>query len=257
MQKRKTQNKSSSWEPVQKWYNEAVGAEGHYYHQHVVIPGLLKLLQLDPGSSLIDLGCGQGILARQIPQNIEYLGIDLSPSLIKSAKQYDRNPKHDYRVADITKPLAIEKKFTHAAVVLALQNVEHPEAVIKNAAKALLPGGTLVIIMNHPCFRIPRQSSWKVDNENKTQFRRLDRYMSPLKIPIHAHPGKGEQSESTWSFHFPLSAYSKWLQENGFAISLLEEWCSDKVSTGGAAKMENRARQEFPLFLAIKGVTTI
>jgi hypothetical protein len=31
----------------------------------------------------------------------------------------------------------------------------------------------------------------------------------------------------------------------------MEEWCSDKKSEGAAARMEDRARKEFPLFLTI------
>jgi hypothetical protein len=34
----------------------------------------------------------------------------------------------------------------------------------------------------------------------------------------------------------------------------MEEWTSDKVSVGKAAKGENRARAEFPLFMAIRAV---
>src|SRR5262249_49920639 len=106
-------------------------------------------------------------------------------------------------------------------------------------------------VLNHPCFRIPRQSSWQVDSEKKIQYRRLDRYLSPMQIPINAHPSKGERSATTLSFHHPLSAYSQWLRDAGFVISCMEEWCSDKVSTGSAAKMENRSRAEFPLFLTL------
>jgi len=31
----------------------------------------------------------------------------------------------------------------------------------------------------------------------------------------------------------------------------MEEWISDKKSTGAKARMENRSREEFPLFLAL------
>jgi len=40
-------------------------------------------------------------------------------------------------------------------------------------------------------------------------------------------------------------------------IANLEEWTSDKVSFGKSARSENRARREFPLFLAIKAVKII
>jgi SAM-dependent methyltransferase len=251
--------KTTSWEPVEKWYKSSVGDEGHYYHQHVVIPGILKLLNLEntPSPSLLDIACGQGILARQIPKHVDYAGIDLSPSLVKAAKQSDRNPKHEYFIGDVLKPFPIKKTdFTHAAIVLAIQNFENPLLAIQNAAKHLALNGHLVIAMNHPCFRVLRQSSWKVDEVQKIQYRRIDRYSSPMKFPIQAHPSKGEQSSTTWSFHHPLADYSRWLQEAGFAIELIEEWHSNKESTGRAAKMENTSRKEIPLFLAIKAIKT-
>ena len=67
---------------------------------------------------------------------------------------------------------------------------------------------------------------------------------------VTMHPGEAK-SPLTWSFHQPISAYTKMLTDNGFVIEKLEEWTSDKESVGKAGKMENRARAEFPLFLAI------
>lgn len=239
------------WESSNKWYDSIVGKEGHYYHQSVIFPKLLKLLNLSPKSSLLDLGCGQGVLARNIHPEVEYMGMDLSPSLIKAAKR-EAAPHHRFQVADICQPIQLNKTFSHAAIVLALQNVSAPEAALKNAHQNLSASGTLCIVLNHPCFRIPRQSHWGIDAERKIQYRRIDRYLSPLKIPIQTHPGKGNESPTTFSFHYSLSDYSRFLTENGFVIAAIEEWTSDKKSVGKTAAMENRAREEFPLFLAIK-----
>lgn len=251
-EQRKKRSPTASWEPVEKWYSASVGKEGQYYHKKIILPKVEKLLKLHKGDRLLDVACGQGVLARHIPEGISYTGIDISPSLIKDAKMSDPNPDHRYVVADACKPLPIkESPFTHAAIILALQNIEHPEIALKNIKLHLQSGGKLIIVLNHPCFRIPRQSSWQIDKEKKIQYRRIDRYATALKIPIQAHPSKGERSPATWSFHHSLTDYSRWLHANGFVVELLEEWCSDKVSTGGAAKMENRSREEFPLFLAI------
>jgi Methylase involved in ubiquinone/menaquinone biosynthesis len=255
--RRPNKPQTTSWEPVEKWYQGTVGDEGHYYHKHVVIPGVLRLLELDKATtpSLLDVACGQGVLARQIPTIVNYTGVDISPSLIKNAKVADAARNHLYMVADALKALPLTKRdFTHAAIVLAIQNMKEPKLAFDNIAKHLAPGGKLVIAMNHPCFRVPRQSSWKVDDQQKVQYRRIDRYSSSMEIPIHAHPSKGEESVSTLSFHHPLASYSLWLHQAGFAIELIEEWHSNKVSTGGAAKMENRSRMEIPLFLAIRAI---
>lgn len=245
---------ATSWENVGKWYNQVVGEEGHFYHQSLIIPEILKICNFNNASSLLDLACGQGILSRHLPKINHYTGIDAASSLIKAAQEYNRDKHYQYIVGDITKPLSTNKKdFSHATLILALQNIENALAVFKNAYHHLQVGGLFVIVINHPCFRIPRQSSWKVDAENKIQYRRIDRYMTPMKIPIQTNPGKGKKSENTWSFHYPLSSYTKWLAEAGFSIHLIDEWCSNKISEGKAAKMENRSREEIPLFMAITG----
>ena len=246
------QRPNSSWESSHDWYDKLVGTYGHYYHEKIVLPNTLKLLNLKKESRLLDMGCGQGILARHLNKEISYLGIDASPSLIRKAEEYSRAKSQRFLVHDLTKPLPDEiKNFTHATLILALQNMEDPLAALKNAAQALEKRGALLIVLNHPCFRIPRQSSWQVDPQKKLQYRRIDRYFSPLKIPIQTHPSKQEASSTTWSYHHPLSAFSGWLKESGFVLEVIEEWRSDKMSMGKTATMENRAREEFPLFLTI------
>ncbi|MBI5151055.1 MAG: methyltransferase domain-containing protein [Candidatus Pacebacteria bacterium] len=241
----------TSWQPVSSWYNKAVGESGHYFHQHVVIPTTLRLLDLHPHDSLLDLACGQGVLERHIPKDIEYVGVDVAPSLVKFAQEH-AEPGHRFITGDITQPLPIQKRdFTHAVVLLALQNIEHPHLALTQATDHLRQNGKLLLIINHPCFRIPRQSSWGIDERNKTQYRRVDRYLSPLSIPIAATPSKGQRSAVTWSYHLPISAYAELLRKAGFVIEIIEELGSDKVSVGTAAKMENRSCAEFPMFMAI------
>jgi len=243
---------NTSWQPVANWYNRLSGLGGDYYHQSVVIPGTLNLLSLKPRDSLLDLGCGQGALSRSIPPAVSYVGLDLAENLLAFARKENRHPDCRFLKADITRPLPIEKKdFTKAAIILALQNIPRPDLVIKNAADHLIEGGQLAIVINHPCFRIPRQSSWGIDQANKLQYRRVNRYLSFFKIPVNMEPSRGEKGVITWSFHFPLSQLSQFLNQAGFLIVKIEEWISKKASVGRAAKMENRARLEFPLFLSV------
>lgn len=242
----------SSWQPVSSWYTKSVGDAGHYYHQHVVLPALDRLLHLTPTSALLDLACGQGVLERHLPTTISYAGVDIAPSLIEYAKRNARNTAHTFLVGDATRQLLLTpSSFTHATLILALQNMEDSASALKNAARFLKIGGQLVIVLNHPMFRIPRQSSWGIDEQNKMQYRRVDRYMAPLKIPITAAPSQGRASQVTWSYHKPLSLYMSELRNAGFVVTMIEELGSDKVSEGKASKMENRSRTEFPLFMVI------
>lgn len=254
-------DKNTSWSPVAKWYTGIVGEGGHYFHEHVILPRLKLILDPKSGESVLDVGCGQGVYARTLPHNINYTGVDSSKDLIVEAKkltlprqQAGKNAKQTYYVADATKGLPVPaESFNHAVCILAIQNMRDGKNAIGNIATALIQGGDLVIVMNHPSFRIPRQSSWGKDETQKLEYRRVNRYLSPLEIPINAHPGLSD-SPMTWTYHQPLSYYVKALKDSGMAVTDLEEWTSDKVSVGKAARGENRARSEFPLFLAIKAV---
>ncbi len=245
--------KNTSWEQSGKWYNKIVGTRGHYFHENLILPNVLRLLNLEKNSTLLDIGCGQGILAKKIPPTIEYTGIDLAKNLINYAGQSDKNRKHIYYIADATKPIPSgNRNYSHAAAILALQNIENAASAIQQVSYCLQNKGKFIIVLNHPCFRIPRQSGWGI-GENQIQYRYINRYMSPLKIPINMHPGKN-QSELTWSFHQPLSYYIQSLKANGFLVDSIEEWVSNKTSKGPAAGMENLARSEIPLFLAISSL---
>ncbi|MCP5469856.1 MAG: methyltransferase domain-containing protein [Chlamydiales bacterium] len=238
---------STHWGDVSEWYGALVGKKGHHYHKTVIWPRLIPLLDLHEGESLLDLGCGQGVLCEAMPKGVKYHGVDLSKELIEQAKKR----KGTFTVADICKPLKVGE-FDHATAILCLQNVPRADLAIQNAAKHVRKGGTFTMVLNHPCFRIPRQTHWEVDQAQKLQYRRVNRYLSPLKVPIQMQPSQGKSSATTWSFHHSISDFSRWLHEAGFAIQLLDEWVSEKKSTGKNAKMENRARSEFPLFLVIK-----
>ena len=242
----------SGWDQAENWYSGCVGKEGHYYHQAVILPRLVPLLDLLPGHSLLDLGCGQGILARSLPKKIAYTGIDLSPKLIAEAKKITKDPAASFIVSDASKPLPLpHNAFDRACFLLSFQNMEHPEKAIQNASLHLKEKGKLLLVLNHPCFRIPRQSGWGIDEMAKLQYRKVNSYMSSMQIPLAIHPSQGEKGGVTMSYHHPLSYYTQLLQKHGFLLYALEEWCSDKKSTGPKAKMENRARKEIPLFLTL------
>jgi ubiquinone/menaquinone biosynthesis C-methylase UbiE len=247
--------KKENWDSSERWYSSCVGEKGHYYHQSLVLPGALRLLQLKDKGALLDLGCGQGVLARQLPEQISYVGVDLSAELIASARKLTQRKHTEFILGDASEKIPIEKKdFDWACFVLSLQNMENPAGALSTARRHLKDTGKLLIVLNHPCFRIPRQSSWGVDEGAKLQYRQINSYMTPQKIPIQTNPGQKEQSSVTYSYHYPLSAYVSWLRKEGFVITHLEEWCSDKKSEGSKARMEDRARREIPLFLSLLAI---
>lgn len=244
---------NNSWQKVGKWYGKITEGEGHYYHKNVIVPSILRLLNINRSTKILDLGCGSGILGRSIDSECEYVGVDLSSYLVSEANKQDKSKRHKYLVSDAADLNIQESNFTDAIFVLSLQNMKDPAKAIKNAVSKLNDGGKLLLVLNHPAFRIPRQSSWGIDPNNKIEYRRVNKYMSHMEIPINMNPSN-KNSELTWSYHYSISAITKMITDNGMLISRLEEWNSDKTSEGSASKMENRARSEFPLFMAILAV---
>jgi len=255
--KAKQSNSQTHWGPVADWYDQLVGESGSEYHREVVLPGVLRLLAPHPNQHILDVACGQGVLARLLAtKGARVTGVDASLELIKSARQRaDASTQLSFHVAD-ARDLSFlpENEFDSAACILAIQNIHPIQPVFHGVARALKPAGRFALVMMHPAFRGPKETSWGWDEKPKVQYRRIDRYLIPRKAPITAHPG-AKTGEYTWSFHKPIESYVKALRNSGLLIDALEEWPSHKTSTSGPrAAAENVARKEIPLFLALGAV---
>lgn len=243
----------TDWGEVADWYDQLVGESGSEFHREVVLPGVLKLLKPAKGEKALDIACGQGVLCRILRESgLEVTGIDGAQGLIDAARS--RGPADiRYQLADARDMTFLpDGHFDLASCILAIQNINPIQPVFEHAARVLKNSGRLVIVMMHPAFRGPKETSWGWDEKSKVQFRRVDRYLLPRKSPIFANPGK-DSGLYTWTFHKPIEAYVKSLRNAGLLIDALEEWASHKVSTSGPrASAENSARKEIPMFLAIR-----
>jgi len=247
----------TSWEHVADWYDRLVGDDGSDYHRNVVLPAAIEMLQPRPQHRVLDLCCGQGVFCRRMADLgvAQVVGIDTSEAMIRAAQARSTAPNLKYIQADARNlgPLA-DGSFDLAACLMSVHDLDNIDALFVNLAAALKPGGQAVIVMMHPCFRIPRQSSWGWDEKFKIQYRRLDRYASELAIPIATHPGS-DPSQHTAYFHRPLATYLAALGKAGLAVTDCRELLSHRQSEpGGRSRSENRARREFPVFLALKAV---
>ena len=250
---------SQGWDPVAAWYDKLVGESGSDYHRHVILPAALRLLAAGPGHSVLDVCCGQGVLAGPLLEAgiARYTGVDASPRLIEAARtRWGKDPRVSFVRGDVCRPGDwAAGGHDRAACLMAVHDVADAAAMFRHIAAALSPGGCLVLVFMHPCFRIPKQSHWGWDGDQKIQFRRIDAYATPQTIAVTTHPGR-PQSGATEFHHRPLAVILHELGQAGLAVSDCEELCSHRRSqgTGPFSKAEHKAAGEFPLFIALKAV---
>jgi len=247
----KPKTASASWGSVASWYDKHLN-EADTYHEKVILPNLIRLIDGDAGDHILDIACGQGFFTRALAKTgAKVEGIDVAEELIAIAKT--QSPLIPFHVGSAkTLTMFKDKTFNKALISLSIQNIEHVENVIAEAARVLKHGGALHIVMNHPAFRIPKQSSWDYDDKAHLQYRRVDQYLSNSNTAIDMHPGFSD-SPQTISYHRPLQFYFKAFTKAGFVVARLEEWASHKGSDSGPrANAENNARKEIPLFLYLQ-----
>lgn len=253
------QSKDRGWDAVASWYDKLVGESGSNYHQNVILPAALRMLAPQRGESIIDICCGQGVLIKRLlDEDIsKFTGVDASSRLIDFANsRHGNDPKVNLIVADVCEPGAwADGSYDAATCLMAVHDVPDLVAMFSNVFRALKPGGRTVMVMMHPCFRIPRKTHWGWDGDQKIQYRRIDRYSSPLEIPITTHPGKGT-GEMTQFYHRPLADILSAMGKGGLAVVACEELYSHRRSqaNGPFSKAEHAAAEEFPLFIAFKAV---
>jgi len=217
------------------------------------MPGVLRLLDVAKKDRVLDLACGQGVFSRYLSsKGIHVEGLDSSEELLKYARTRSGSSIR-YHVGDASDAENFPAdRFDGIACLMAIQNIEKMDLLFKSAACWVKPGKCFVVVMTHPCFRIPRQSHWGWDEEKKLEYRRVDHYLSETNVPILTPPFADSKS-FTLTYHRPMQSYISALVAAGFCVDAMEEWISNKNSLPGKrSKAENRARKEIPLFLALR-----
>ncbi len=192
--------------------------EGDPYRRFVMIPALIKLLPNLQGKSLLDVGCGNGIL---IPHLLEagaesVVGIDIIPELLEIARKRLPETVKLYQ-KDVTKPFQLaEAPFDGAVSNFVLNEVENLKGSLQNIYDQLHLGAFFIMGVTHPTFLLGKHiiHGEKTLHDYKSYFagqRITDKYFD-----------KG-QSIDFETYTFPVSAYVNTAIEVGFQIEKMIE----------------------------------
>lgn len=191
-------------------FAEAYNAENEtsllnaYYER----PAMLKLAGQVQGKTILDVGCGGGVLSEELlRRGATVHGFDASQAMLDIARRR-LGAQAQLKCADLSEPLPYaENSFDDACASLVLHYLQDWSAPLAELRRVLKPGGRLLISVNHPLlYPLTHQG---------VQYFKTTRYTDELEFD-------GQQGSLTY-WHRPLHAMSDAFARAGFSIELISE----------------------------------
>lgn len=172
-----------------------------------IMSRMFRLLGDVHGRTVLDAGCGEGLLARVLAeQGAEVTGIDLSPRMIEIAREKDVGKAIDYRLADLSQPQPeLIDRFDLIGSYLVLNDVQTYRGFASTLAASVKPGGRIVLAFNNPYSSVVREH--------------LGDYFA--SGTICKYPGMWEQGVKAKYFHRTLEEYIDAFIDSGLRLAKL------------------------------------
>lgn len=249
------------WEAKASFWDDYVGSEGNDFHRELVAPAQRRLLDLQPGESVLDVACGNGQFTREMARVAgRVVAFDVSPTFIERARKHTREAgikNVEYHLLDATNEAAVvalgEGQFDAMVCTMALMDIPVIEPLMRAAQRVLRPGGRFVFSVTHPCFN--QTGAHMVEEEED----REGRLVAVLGVKVveyataRASRGAGIRGEpvSHYYFHRPLSAFLGACFDAGLVVDGMEEPVFT-ARDGERRPFDWRNYQEIPPVLAVR-----
>jgi SAM-dependent methyltransferase len=123
------------------------GERRHTVRHLIDVGYVVDLLELEPGTTFLELGCGSGWLTRYAARcGSEAVGYDISPEMIEIARAEAAREQLDARfeIGDMEE-VRLEPRFDRCLIYEALHHCAEPGRALEAARRALKPGGLLLV----------------------------------------------------------------------------------------------------------------
>ena len=207
------------------------------YSRDVVIPALMQMVGDVAGQTVLDAGCGEGIVARLLAgRGATVTGIDVAPRLIELAQERDQSSTITYLVRDLSQPLpAYHQHFDLVVSNLVLTDVPDYQGFVATLANVLKLSGRIVLSMNNPYSALMRN---KVEN-----------YFDSGAATLYG--GMARNGIAVYYFHRTMEEYMTAFQQQGL---LLRRLVDVRMSRALVAQFPERDRN-FPFIMVLELVS--
>ena len=205
------------------------------------LPLFLELLP-PPGRATLDLACGEGRLGAELERlGHHVVGVDSSPGMVAAAAELI-----EAVVADAAELPFEDGAFDLVAAFMSLQDLDHLESALREAARVLEPSGRLCFCNLHPIATAGRFDSREPDSP----FAIVGSYFDPQR---HDDVVERDGFRITFAYvHRPLEAYVRTLERAGFLIEAIREPLPPQAYL--EASPGSLRWQRVPLFLHVRAL---
>jgi SAM-dependent methyltransferase len=206
----------NGWETSAQAWIESVGERGDWGREHVLDPVMLARVAAGRFRNALDVGCGEGRFCRMLKAaGVEATCIDPTQSLLDVARQ--RDPSGDYRFGRAEQLEFESAHFDLLVSYVTLVDIVDFRAAIREMARVLKPGGSLLIANLTGFTSAGAERGWVKDAEGRPLHFPVDRYLDEFPFWIE---WAGIRIEN---WHRPLEAYMSALLESGLELVFFAE----------------------------------
>lgn len=205
---------------------------GGGFQSVLIAPTVERMLNIQPGKSVLDIACGNGIFSRRLAElGASVVASDFSPKLVELAKQHttEHADRIAYHVADATDEAQLlalganRQPFDAAVCLNAIMDIPAIEPLFRAVAKLLTPQGRFVFSVMHPCFNglaMAMHAELPDYATEPTYAIKVSRYLSSA---VTKGMAIAEQPEQQYYWHRPLHELFNAAFTSGLLLDRLEE----------------------------------
>ncbi len=230
---RLNQETAQIWDHKAAFWDGLMGPNGNDFYRTVVRPAQHRLLSLQWNEVVLDVACGNGLVARELSRVASrVIACDISAKMIELARArsiIDGITNVDYAVVDATDEWALralgEGKFDAAVCSMALMDMAEIEPLLRALKALLTPAGRFVFTLQHPCFNHlgARLLEELEEPEGGLVPRFSMRVSEYLDVPVRRGVGARGEPAPHYYFHRTLSGLLGAAFAAGFVLDALEE----------------------------------